>query len=172
MPWLAQSHFVVPFLPTKRQAFEYMTRRNFSSVTALPAAVVGSVVMWGLAGRLRARQGVANGGERTALCGALDEFVDAIAAAGGGRFHGGAAPDLADLAVFGSLRAVQGLDTERDVMTGSRIGPWLTAMHAELSARAPGGSALECRVGEAARWGVYSPTPTPSQAQSQSRPLA
>lgn len=152
-----------------------MTERNFSPAAALPAAVIGSGVMWALAGRLRRKHGIPAGGERAALCTALDEFVAAVDAGGSGSgsggaplFHGGASPDLADVAVFGTLRAVRGLDTETDMLAGSRIGPWLAGMRRELGARAGRwgetgdadgaagtgaaalrGSALEHRVGEA-----------------------
>lgn len=49
-------------------------------------------------------------------------------AVGEGPFHGGAAPDLADLAVFGVVRSVTGTDTFNDLMHHTRIGGWYEAM--------------------------------------------
>lgn len=54
----------------------------------------------------------------------------------GRTFHGGDAPDLADLAVFGVIRAVAGTDTFNDLMHGTKIGTWYEAMF-----KAVGGSA-------------------------------
>lgn len=37
------------------------------------------------------------------------------------RFHGGKEPDLADLAVFGTLNSFEGCETFRDVMENTKI---------------------------------------------------
>lgn len=55
----------------------------------------------------------------------VEAFVEAL---GGRDFLGGSSPNLADLAVFGVLRAVQGTDTYNDVMAHTRIGPWVVRM--------------------------------------------
>jgi microsomal prostaglandin-E synthase 2 len=47
---------------------------------------------------------------------------------GNNRFLGGAAPNRADLAVFGILRAVPTTQTFEMVMTESRIMPWYQRM--------------------------------------------
>lgn len=68
---------------------------------------------------------------------ACDEYVDAV---GPKRpFLGGDAPNLADLSVFGILRAVAKTATFNDVMTNSRIRPWYQRMEAAVggSARLP-----------------------------------
>ena len=49
-------------------------------------------------------------------------------ALGGRPFLGGSSPDLADLAVFGVVRAVTGTDTFNDLMQNSRIGGWYARM--------------------------------------------
>ena len=51
-----------------------------------------------------------------------DQFIDAV---GPNRpFLGGATPNLADLAVYGVLKAVDKTPTFEDAMKGSRIGAW------------------------------------------------
>ena len=53
---------------------------------------------------------------------ACDEFVDAV---GPNRpFLGGAQPNLADLAVYGVLRAVRETPAFTDAMQHSQIEPW------------------------------------------------
>ena len=133
-------------LPEAWEAFRYMTQRNFSPAAAvLPARVVGSLAMWGLSGRLKARYGI-TGDVRVALYAALDEWVDS--GVGEGRpFLGGARPNLADAAVWGVLRSVRGLSTETDMLAHSRIGGWHARMAAALEEG--GGSRLVHRVGEA-----------------------
>ncbi|XP_037051824.1 prostaglandin E synthase 2-like [Bradysia coprophila] len=43
-------------------------------------------------------------------------------------FHGGKAPDLADLAVFGAMNSFVGCQTFTDLMNNTRIKPWFDAM--------------------------------------------
>lgn len=66
---------------------------------------------------------------RTALYACLDEFVAAL---NGRAFMGGAAPNLADLAVFGVLRAVETTPTWADAMAHSKIAPWYERMRAAV----------------------------------------
>jgi microsomal prostaglandin-E synthase 2 len=61
----------------------------------------------------------------SALLQSANEWVDALE---GRPFLGGASPDLADLAVFGVVRAVTGTDTFNDLMQNSRIGGWYARM--------------------------------------------
>jgi microsomal prostaglandin-E synthase 2 len=51
-----------------------------------------------------------------------------VAAVGDRRFLGGDEPCLADLAVFGVVRAVTGTDTFNDLMQSSSIGAWYARM--------------------------------------------
>lgn len=53
-----------------------------------------------------------------ALCSDCNKLVDSL---GGQPFLGGSAPNLADLAAFGVLRAVEHTPTFRDAMEHSRI---------------------------------------------------
>jgi hypothetical protein len=73
---------------------------------------------------------------REALYSDCNAWADAVAA-GGGRFLGGAAtPGLADLAVYGVLRAVWHTPTFEDVMAHSRISGWYKDVEAAIGASA------------------------------------
>lgn len=63
---------------------------------------------------------------------ACNEWVDAVGAQPGRPFMGGAAPGLADLSIFGVLRAVSSTPAWQDVMSHSRIAPWYTRMEAAV----------------------------------------
>lgn len=123
-------------------SFDYLTRQNFASWSILPTKVVGSVAMVAVAKKMKTKHGIA-GDERAALCTELDSFADAVAA-GGHPFLGGGAPNLADVSVYGVLRAIEGISTWRDAMAGSRIAPWYGRMRAAV-----GEGALEHRVSAA-----------------------
>lgn len=68
----------------------------------------------------------------------LNKWTDAL---GGRPFMGGASPGLADVALFGVLRAVRGFDTFRDAVAHTQVGPWFGRMEAAVgpSARVAGG---------------------------------
>lgn len=141
------------------QAFDYLTQRNFSPASRLPAQLVGSVAMWGLSGRLKKKYGITD--ERAALTDALVKWTDAV---GPDRpFLGGGAPDLADCAVYGVLQGIRTTQTEADVFAAvPQLRGWYGRMAAATGTRPlgdPEGSAvsssesfdgrLEHRVGEA-----------------------
>jgi microsomal prostaglandin-E synthase 2 len=124
------------------QAFDYMTKRNFHPWAAEAAKWFGALVHAHLIqGKLKARLGVAD--ERAALFAAADEWTAAL---GGRDFLGGARPNLADLAVFGTLRAVDGLDTSRELLAAraDAFAPWAARMRLAV-----GGSQVLHRVFEA-----------------------
>jgi microsomal prostaglandin-E synthase 2 len=125
------------------QAFDYMTRRNFAPWAATAAKWFGAVVhAHVIQGRLKAKLGVQD--ERAALFAAADEWAAAL---GGRDFLGGAAPNLADLSVFGTLRAIDGLDASRDLLAArpGEFAAWVARMRTRV-----GESALVHRVCEKA----------------------
>lgn len=65
-------------------------------------------------------------------------FVDAM---GSSDFLGGSAPNLADLAVFGVLRAVEGTPTFEDTIKHSRVSSWYQRMAAQCVSGKVAGSA-------------------------------
>jgi microsomal prostaglandin-E synthase 2 len=48
------------------------------------------------------------------------------------KFMGGEQPCLADLGLFGVLRAVKGFDTFHDVMQNTQLAPWFERMEAAV----------------------------------------
>lgn len=123
------------------QASDYITQRNFSPWIALPAKWVGTGLMFGIARRMKSKYNFPDD-VRSALYADLDSWVAAV---GPDRsFLGGSSPCAADVAVFGALRAVRGLDTQRDAFKHSSVEPWFKRMEAAV-----GGSCLEHRIGEA-----------------------
>ena len=122
-------------------AFDYMTKRNFPSWSAVPAKYFGALVHAHLVqGRLKKKLGVDD--ERGALYAAAQKWVDAVDARGG-NFLGGNEPNLADLSVFGTFRAIEQLDAAKDLIANTRIGPWAERMKLKV-----GKSALQHRVFE------------------------
>lgn len=107
------------------QTFDYIAEQgNFGWVSREAARLVGATMMWGISGKLKKKYGV-EGDVREVLYQSADEWVDALQ---GRPFMGGSQPDLADLAVFGVVRAVCGTDTFNDLMQNSKIGKWYERM--------------------------------------------
>eukprot|EP00793_Prasinoderma_coloniale_P005468 PRCOL_00004876-RA len=111
------------------RSFEYVSEvGNFGTFERSAAKYFGAAAMYAISGRLKKKYGIVE--ERAELYAAVDEFVAAV---GPDRaFHGGDAPDLADMAVYGVLNAVQliGADTWEDLNEHSTIGPWFKRMQA------------------------------------------
>jgi microsomal prostaglandin-E synthase 2 len=81
-------------------------------------------MMWQIGKRMPKKYDI-QGDLRQALYGDINEFLTAV---GSRDFMGGAKPNLADLAVYGVLKAVQGTNTYNDVIVNTDIGPWLVRM--------------------------------------------
>jgi microsomal prostaglandin-E synthase 2 len=86
--------------------------------------LAGAVMMWQIGKRMPKKYSIV-GDLREALYSDLDSFVEAV---GHRKFMGGDVPNLADLGVYGVLKAVQGTDTYNDVVVHTSIGPWLVRM--------------------------------------------
>ncbi len=67
-----------------------------------------------------------DGDLRQALYDTVNDFVEH--GLRGRRFAGGEAPNLADLAAFGVVRAVRTTSAFRDLMAHSQLRPWFEAM--------------------------------------------
>jgi microsomal prostaglandin-E synthase 2 len=94
------------------QAFNYITEKgNFSAWEASFAKWSGAGAMYLVSKRLKKRHNITD--ERQALYDCMRDFVTAK---GEREFMGGAAPNLADLATFGVLRSIEGLDAFHDLM--------------------------------------------------------
>jgi microsomal prostaglandin-E synthase 2 len=53
-----------------------------------------------------------------------------------GQFMGGSEPNLADLAVYGELNAIEGCEAFRDLLHNTRIGAWYSATKQAIAANA------------------------------------
>ncbi|POM73587.1 Prostaglandin E synthase [Phytophthora palmivora] len=118
-------------VPEALQAFDYcLTEGKFTPMERRMSKYAGAVVMYLIAKRSKKKYNIDD--ERQALYTALDSWVDAI---GDKRpFLGGEEPNMADLSVFGVLRAMHGLDTYNDMMRETNIEPWFTRMTAKVGA--------------------------------------
>ncbi|KAK3269432.1 hypothetical protein CYMTET_22126 [Cymbomonas tetramitiformis] len=111
------------------QAFDYITQTGkWGFFEAQLARVSGSVMMYLISKFvLKKRHGIED--ERAELYASVEEWVKAV---GEREFLGGKQPNNADLSVFGVIRAVHGLDTWKDVMSETSVGPWYERMEAAV----------------------------------------
>lgn len=123
-------HYLPPNIYRNRkeamQAFEYITKEgNFGFWESEAARYFGAGAMYFLTHyKLKKKYGIDK--EREEIYEKLDEFVNAI---GPNRtFLGGENPNLADLAVFGVIRAISGMDTFTDIMLHTKLQPWYAKM--------------------------------------------
>ncbi|OWY96711.1 Prostaglandin E synthase [Phytophthora megakarya] len=118
-------------VPEALQAFDYcLTEGKFTPMERRMSKYAGAVVMYLIAKRSKKKYNIDD--ERQALYSALDSWVGAI---GEKRpFLGGDEPNMADLSVFGVLRAMNGLDTYNDMMRETNIEPWFTRMTDKVGA--------------------------------------
>lgn len=116
-------------VPEALQAFDYcLTEGKFTPMERRMSKYAGAVVMYLIAKRSKKKYNIDD--ERQALYSALDSWVAAV---GDQRpFLGGDEPNMADLSVFGVLRAMHGLDTYTDMMRETSIEPWFTRMTAKV----------------------------------------
>ncbi|KAE9105727.1 hypothetical protein PF005_g15477 [Phytophthora fragariae] len=116
-------------VPEALQAFDYcLTEGKFTPMERRMSKYTGAVIMYLIAKRSKKKYGIED--ERQSLYSALGSWVEAI---GDKRpFLGGDEPNMADLSVFGVLRAMHGLDTYNDMMRETNIEPWFTRMTAKV----------------------------------------
>lgn len=107
------------------QSFQYISSvGNFSTLERGMAKYCGAIVMYFLSKRLKRKYNLKED-VRQSLYDYCTEWVEAV---GKDRnFMGGETPNLADLAVYGVLSAIEGLATFDDVMKNTEIGPWYRA---------------------------------------------
>lgn len=103
-------------------SFDYIVREGkFGAMEGAMAKYVGAAAMYLISKRLKSRHHLQDD-VREDLYAAADKWVAAV-----GRerpFMGGQKPNLADLAVYGVLRVMEGLEAFEDLMRHTRIGPW------------------------------------------------
>ncbi|XP_053138405.1 cip1-interacting zinc finger protein isoform X5 [Hemicordylus capensis] len=111
-------------------SFDYIVREGkFGALEGFFAKYVGAAAMFFIGKRLKSRHHLQDN-VREDLYKAANDWVKAI---GKHRmFMGGAQPNLADLAVYGVLRVMEGLEAFDDMMTNTKIEPWYHRMEAAI----------------------------------------
>lgn len=113
------------------QAFGYVESvPHFSYADKLSNRLAGSLAMWLAQGKIKKKYNITD--EEAALRTCMDRWTDAV---GKADFLGGSSPNFADLCVFGTLRAIEGLDTHAMVLRETKVGPWYDRMAARVGPR-------------------------------------
>ncbi|XP_077334828.1 prostaglandin E synthase 2 [Lithobates pipiens] len=115
-------------------SFDYIVREgNFGSVEGLFAKYVGAAAMFFIGKRLKKRHNLQDD-VRQDLYKAADTWVKAVGK--DKNFLGGSEPNLADLAVYGVLRVMEGLKSFDDMMANTKIKPWYQRMTSAIQEKA------------------------------------
>ena len=111
------------------ESFGYITEHgNFNWWQQASAKYAGAGIMFAISKRLKKRHNIEN--ERQALYDAVNEWLGAV---GERKFlAGNSEPGEADLAVFGTLRSIEGLTTFDDVMANTKLSGWYERMTAAV----------------------------------------
>lgn len=102
---------------------------TFSMIDKAANQIIGSTAMWAAQGKIKKKYNIDD--EREALFSALKDWTDALEGAKG-PFIGGDRPNLGDLCVFGCIKAIEGLDTHKDVLARDGVAPWYQNMVSTL----------------------------------------
>ncbi|XP_075691237.1 prostaglandin E synthase 2 [Rhinoderma darwinii] len=107
-------------------SFDYIVREgNFGAVEGVFAKYVGASAMFFIGKRLKSRHNLQDD-VRQDLYKAANTWMAAVGKHR--KFLGGSQPNLADLAVYGVLRVMEGLQSFDDMMVNTKIEPWYRRM--------------------------------------------
>ncbi|KAM6931220.1 prostaglandin E synthase 2 isoform 2-T2 [Xenentodon cancila] len=107
-------------------SFDYIVREGkFGTVEGFFAKYVGAAAMYIISKRLKSRHNLQDD-VRQDLYKAVNDWVAAIGKTR--KFMGGDQPNLADLAVFGVLRVMEGLQAFNDMMENTKVKYWYRRM--------------------------------------------
>lgn len=118
------------------QTFEYIAdNAKFSAWQRGTIRYMGATAMYFVGRRLKKKYEIED--ERKAMHDALKEWTDAIRE-GGGKFLGGRdSPGVADLSIYGVLKAIQTFDTFQDVRDNNvELGEWFDRTKAAVGEEA------------------------------------
>ncbi|XP_075903088.1 prostaglandin E synthase 2 isoform X2 [Nelusetta ayraudi] len=103
-------------------SFDYIVREGkFGTYEGFFAKYVGAAAMYLIAKRLKSRHNLQED-VRQDLYKAVNDWIAAIGKKR--KFMGGEQPNLADLAVFGVLRVMEGLEAFDDMMQNTKVKNW------------------------------------------------
>lgn len=88
------------------------------------AEFFGATFMVNLSKRLKKKYGL-DENVRHSLYVAVNDWLKEL---DGAKFHGGDSPDLADLAVYGTLKSMEDMEAFLDMLQYTKIGPWYGRM--------------------------------------------
>lgn len=91
---------------------------------------VGATAMWLISKRLKKRHALKDD-VRQSFYDEINKWLSAIKKRGG-TFMGGDRPNLADLAVYGILKSIEGCDAFKDALDNTKLGTWYDAMLREV----------------------------------------
>lgn len=107
-------------------SFDYIVREGkFGTLEGFFAKYVGAAAMFVISKRLKSRHNLQDD-VREELYKAVNDWVAAIGKKR--KFMGGDQPNLADLAVFGVLRVMEGLQAFDDMMANTKVKSWYRRM--------------------------------------------
>ncbi|XP_029467456.1 prostaglandin E synthase 2 isoform X2 [Rhinatrema bivittatum] len=107
-------------------SFDYIVREGkFGALEGFFAKYVGAAAMFFVGKMLKRRHNLQHD-VREDLYKAANDWVAAIGKQR--QFLGGEQPNLADLAIYGVLRVMEGLEAFDDLMSHSKIQPWYLKM--------------------------------------------
>ncbi|KAF7205332.1 prostaglandin E synthase 2 isoform X4 [Nothobranchius furzeri] len=107
-------------------SFDYIVREGkFGTVEGFFAKYVGAAAMFIISKRLKSRHNLQDD-VRQDLYKAVNDWVAAVGKSR--KFMGGDQPNLADLAVFGVLRVMEGLEAFDDMMKNTKVKFWYRRM--------------------------------------------
>ncbi|XP_066568775.1 prostaglandin E synthase 2 [Amia ocellicauda] len=107
-------------------SFDYIVREGkFGTVEGFFAKYVGAAAMFIIGKRLKSRHNLQDD-VRQDLYRAVNDWVAAIGKER--KFMGGGKPNLADLAVYGVLRVMEGLQAFDDMMDNTKVKAWYQRM--------------------------------------------
>lgn len=140
------------------EAFQYIQDvPHFSFLDKMANMYLGAVAMVFAQGKIKKKYGILN--EREEM---FDKLGMWVAAVGSEPFLGGKKPNLADVCVFGCIRAIQHTGTHKEIMESTSIQPWYKVrLLIGLVARKPLGISLGDQPG-----GIPPPLPPPHPAST------
>ena len=114
------------------QAFGYvMDVPHFSLVDKWSNQLIGAFAMWMAQGKIKKKYQIDD--ERAAVREALATWMSG--GVGDKPFAGGDRPNMADVCVFGALKAIDRTDAHAEIMAETSVAPWYDRMHQAVSSR-------------------------------------